>query len=208
MEGESLPVFNPQHPTSHSLPNKITRSFWLPHLAAILAFTAETWLSLSASTWKSSWKKRNSIVTHARPGYQCYTSAEIGWALKELNSTSKENSSWLKYTHQQILNTTMGAECDVSVEKNEYSFTYHPYLQIFPFFLPSLHRTFSNLLFSAPEKITTHHPVLRINAGRHPPVTCSFISGWFQDFHRHCRCHWFCGAVAITMKCEIPKWLK
>ena len=38
-------------------------------------------------------------------------------------------------------------------------------------------------------------PVLRINAGRHPPVTCSFISSWFQDFHRHFRCHWFCGAV-------------
>ena len=93
------PCLNPQHQampkTSNSLPNKITRSFWLPHLAAILAFTAETWLSLSASMWKSSSKRRKIVrsrsQTHMPVGYQDYASGWNGWALQGLNSTSKEN---------------------------------------------------------------------------------------------------------------------
>lgn len=69
------PCLNPQHQampkTSNSLPNKITRSFWLPHLAAILAFTAETWLSLSASMWKSS-SKRRKIVRSRSQTHACW----------------------------------------------------------------------------------------------------------------------------------------
>lgn len=73
--GSGVPCLNPQHQampkTSNSLPNKITRSFWLPHLAAILAFTAETWLSLSASMWKSS-SKRRKIVRSRSQTHACW----------------------------------------------------------------------------------------------------------------------------------------
>ncbi len=75
-------------------------------------------------------------------------------------------------------------------------------------FFPSLHMCFFHFFLGTPQKSPPITPVLRINAGRHPPVTCSFISSSFQDFHRHCRCHWLVLWLRGDEKVPIPKLLK
>ena len=167
MEGSPVCLSTLHIRPCHSLPNKITRSFWLlPRAAAILAFTAETWLSLSASMWKSSSKKLGLLwinKTCLLPTNVTIHLCLNGWALKgqfffhQQRELESRRTSLLKVRHQQILNTTMEADCDVSVEKKFTALLTIHYLEIFPFLSLTAHMFFP-LFLGDTSKITTHHP--------------------------------------------------